>query len=36
MPEPHPTPSVKLLQDFAAAWNRHDIDALAAAVTHDD
>ena len=27
--------TLKLLDDFAAAWNRHDVDALMACMTSD-
>lgn len=29
------TPVLKLLDDFAAAWNRHDVDGLMACMTAD-
>jgi len=29
------TPVLKLLDDFAAAWNRHDVDGLMACMTTD-
>ena len=29
------TPVLKLLDDFAAAWNRHDVDGLMACMTSD-
>jgi steroid delta-isomerase-like uncharacterized protein len=30
-----PAATLKLLDDFAAAWNRHDVDALMACMTSD-
>lgn len=35
MSTPHPHPDIRFLQDFAAAWNRHDIDALMSFM-HED
>lgn len=35
MPDTADQVDVKLLQDFAAAWNRHDIDALMGFMTDD-
>jgi steroid delta-isomerase-like uncharacterized protein len=35
MPAPTATPSLQLLDDFAAAFNRHDLDALMAMMTED-
>jgi len=35
MSSSRPTPDAQLLADFAAAWNRHDLDALMSFVTDD-
>jgi steroid delta-isomerase-like uncharacterized protein len=35
MPDLNETVTVDLLHDFAAAWNRHDIEALMAFMTED-
>jgi len=35
MPKPAPAADVKLLEDFGAAWNRHDIDALMSFMADD-
>jgi ketosteroid isomerase-like protein len=35
MPGTTPSPEIELLQAFAAAWNRHDIDALMGFMTDD-
>lgn len=35
MSKPTTTVSTKLLEDFAAAWNRHDIDALMGFMADD-
>lgn len=35
MSSARPTPDAQLLADFAAAWNRHDLDALMSFMTDD-
>lgn len=35
MTEPRPRPDAQLLADFAAAWNRHDIETLMSFMTDD-
>ena len=35
MSSSHPPVTVEMLADFAAAWNRHDLDALLSFMTED-